>query len=105
MPKQQSGTRPSRALPYSLHVSGLEDPSTNTVWLRFKNDGKQAAVFHVYDKLHLGNVPRRRYTRSRRASPTTPSSTYWPTVAATTSGCWARTAITARSSATSARRS
>lgn len=59
MPKQIAGTRPSRALPYSLHVSGLEDPTTNTFWLRFKNDGKQAAVFHVYDKLNLGNVPRR----------------------------------------------
>lgn len=59
MPIQKSGTRPSRALPYTLHTSGFEDPSTNTVWLRFKNDGTQAAVFHVYDRLHLGDVPRR----------------------------------------------
>jgi phospholipase C len=59
MPTQKSGTRPSRALPYTLHTSGFEDPSTNTVWLRFKNDGTQAAVFHVYDRLHLGDVPRR----------------------------------------------
>ena len=59
MPTQKSGTRPSRALPYSLHTSGLEEPNTDTFWLRFKNDGQQAAVFHVYDRLHLGNVPRR----------------------------------------------
>ena len=59
MPTQKSGTRRSRALPYSLHTSGFEDPATNTFWLRFKNDGKQAAVFHVYDRLHLGDVPRR----------------------------------------------
>ncbi|WP_153949361.1 phosphocholine-specific phospholipase C [Cupriavidus sp. U2] len=59
MPTQKRGTRPSRALPYTLHTSGLEDPVTNTFSLLFKNDGKQAAVFHVYDRLHLSDVPRR----------------------------------------------
>jgi phospholipase C len=59
MPTQPRGTRPSRALPYSLHTSGLEQPTTNAFRLHFRNDGRQAAVFHVYDRLHLGNVPRR----------------------------------------------
>jgi phospholipase C len=73
MPTQKSGTRPSRALPYTLHTSGFEDPSTNTVWLRFKNDGTQAAVFHVYDRCTWAMC--RAAMRSRRASPTTRSST------------------------------
>jgi len=59
MPVQLKGTRPSRALPYSLHASGFEEPASNTFWLRFKNDGTQAAVFHVYDRLNLSHVPRR----------------------------------------------
>lgn len=59
LPKQAAGTRPSRKLPYTLHVSGLEDPVNRAMWLKFKNDGTQAAVFHVYDKLHLADVPRR----------------------------------------------
>ncbi|PWK35353.1 phosphocholine-specific phospholipase C [Cupriavidus plantarum] len=59
LPKQASGTRPSRKLPYTLHVSGQEDPVNRAMWLKFKNDGTQAAVFHVYDKLHLDAVPRR----------------------------------------------
>jgi len=59
MPTQATGTRPSRALPYTLHTSGLEDPVNRTMTLKFRNDGTQAAVFHVYDRLHLGDVPRR----------------------------------------------
>ncbi|RZT36467.1 phosphocholine-specific phospholipase C [Cupriavidus agavae] len=59
LPVQAKGTRPSRALPYTLHTSGLEEPATNSFKLHFANDGKQAAVFHVYDKLNLGDVPRR----------------------------------------------
>jgi len=59
VPVQAKGTRPSRALPYTLHTSGVEEPATNSFLLRFKNDGKQAAVFHVYDRLNLSDVPRR----------------------------------------------
>jgi phospholipase C len=29
------------------------------MWLLFSNTGKQAAVFHVYDRLHLDRLPRR----------------------------------------------
>ena len=56
---QEAGTRPSRALPYELHVSGREDPTSRAMWLLFSNTGTAAAVFHVYDRLHLDRVPRR----------------------------------------------
>ncbi len=59
LPKQAGGTRPSRALPYELHTSARCDASSGKVQLLFSNTGKQAAVFHVYDKLHLDRLPRR----------------------------------------------
>ncbi|PZX25973.1 PHOSPHOLIPASE C (PHOSPHATIDYLCHOLINE CHOLINEPHOSPHOHYDROLASE) SIGNAL PEPTIDE PROTEIN [Cupriavidus phytorum] len=60
MPQQDPGTRPSRALPYELHVSAREDArDQRAVWLLFSNTGTAAAVFHVYDRLHLDRVPRR----------------------------------------------
>lgn len=59
MPAQASGTRPSRALPYELHVSGREDARGRAMWLLFSNTGKATAVYHVYDRLHLDRVPRR----------------------------------------------
>ncbi|AQV97611.1 phospholipase C, phosphocholine-specific [Cupriavidus necator] len=60
MPQQDTGTRPSRALPYELHVSAREDArDQHAVWLLFSNTGTAAAVFHVYDRLHLDRVPRR----------------------------------------------
>lgn len=56
-PTQAAGMRPSRALPYELHVdvavAGAE------IALTFRNTGRAAAVFHVYDRLHLDAVPRR----------------------------------------------
>ncbi len=59
MPTQAAGARPSRALPYELHVSGREDAVNRKMRLIFSNTGKAAAVFHVYDRLHLDRVPRR----------------------------------------------
>ncbi|MGJ7506104.1 phosphocholine-specific phospholipase C [Variovorax sp. GT1P44] len=55
---QETGTRPSRALPYELHTSARVEPR-GLVSLTFSNSGKQGAVFHVYDKLHLDRIPRR----------------------------------------------
>jgi len=57
VPVQEPGARPSRALPYELHtsarvVAGKAD-------LLFSNTGRQGAVFHIYDKLHLDRIPRR----------------------------------------------
>jgi len=59
LPAQATGARPSRALPYELHVSAREDFAGRRVWLILRNTGKAAAVFHVYDRLHLDRVPRR----------------------------------------------
>lgn len=55
---QEPGARPSRALPYELHVNARVTTDIN-VALTFSNTGKQGAVFHVYDKLHLDRIPRR----------------------------------------------
>ncbi|MGC4092869.1 MAG: DUF756 domain-containing protein [Polyangiaceae bacterium] len=59
LPVQDYGTRPSRALPYELHVNSSVDPHSQSIVLRFSNTGRAGAVFHVYDKRHLDRVPRR----------------------------------------------
>ena len=58
-PRQQTGFKPSRALPYELHASARCDALSGRVQLLFANSGQAAAVFHVYDKLHLDRLPRR----------------------------------------------
>lgn len=57
LPVQATGFRPSRALPYELHVDTEE--LLDGVRLTFRVTGAQAAVFHVYDRLDLAAVPRR----------------------------------------------
>jgi phospholipase C len=64
LPVQQAGVRPSRALPYELHASATIPPNTvvlggTRVQLTFANTGQVAAVFHVYDRLALMQIPRR----------------------------------------------
>jgi phospholipase C len=63
LPVQSSGTKPSRALPYELSANCSIAPSTilgaTQVQLGFVNTGRQAAVFHVYDRLNLTAIPRR----------------------------------------------
>jgi phospholipase C len=56
---QESGTRYSRALPYELHTSARVAAEGGLLTLVFANSGAQAAVFHVYDQLHLDRIPRR----------------------------------------------
>lgn len=56
---QEAGVRYSRALPYELNSTAHVDASRGTVSLTFTNSGRQGAVFHVYDKLHLDLIPRR----------------------------------------------
>jgi phospholipase C len=56
-PVQESGTRPSRALPYELHTSGEEDAAGGKYWLAFSNSGQAAAVFQVYDNNNLTAAP------------------------------------------------
>ncbi|MBV2157996.1 phospholipase C, phosphocholine-specific [Achromobacter denitrificans] len=55
--RQQSGTRPSRPLPYALQVHAAVEGER--VSLRFENTGTAGAVFHVYDRLRLERGPRR----------------------------------------------
>jgi phospholipase C len=57
LPQQEPGTRPSRALPYALHVHDRVHP--DCVELAFANSGSAGAVFHVYDKRNLVAGPRR----------------------------------------------
>ncbi len=57
LPVQETGVRPSRALPYILHTSAVA--SSSSVTLKMANAGTQGAVFHVYDKLNLDKFPRR----------------------------------------------
>jgi phospholipase C len=59
LPVQAAGLRPSRALPYELHVSANTAAGDGKAWLVFSNSGGVAAVFHVYDRLHLDRIPRR----------------------------------------------
>jgi phospholipase C len=56
-PVQEPGTRPSRALPYVLQVNARCQP--DALALAFSNTGAAAAVFHVYDRLQLSQLPRR----------------------------------------------
>jgi len=62
-PVQAPGTRPSRALPYELATFCEVQPGATMasarVLLTFNNSGRQAAVFHVYDRKNLAAVPRR----------------------------------------------
>ncbi len=63
LPTQAVGVRPSRALPYELHVTArvaaLSRLGDVTVELGFENTGTQGAVFHVHDRKNLAALPRR----------------------------------------------
>ena len=56
---QEPGVRPSRALPYELHVDAVHDAAKGSIVLTFRNTGRMGAVFHVYDRKQLARIPRR----------------------------------------------
>ncbi len=58
LPSQQGGIRPSRALPYELHVHSTL-VSSKQLSLEFSNSGRATAVYHVYDRFELTAMPRR----------------------------------------------
>lgn len=58
-PMQARGVRPSRALPYELHVTARARLSDGALELLFRNTGAAGVVVHVYDRLHLDRIPRR----------------------------------------------
>ncbi|MGC1303072.1 MAG: phospholipase C, phosphocholine-specific [Caulobacteraceae bacterium] len=57
VPVQAAGPRLSRALPYVLNVA--ETRESGAIRLTFRNDGRAAAVFHVYDRHRLDRAPHR----------------------------------------------
>ncbi|NNB42853.1 phosphocholine-specific phospholipase C [Pseudomonas chlororaphis] len=59
LPQQQRVARPSRALPYRLNVEAKAKRKALSLTLSLQNSGEQGAVFHVYDRLHLLDIPRR----------------------------------------------
>ncbi|CAI0937841.1 phosphocholine-specific phospholipase C [Serratia quinivorans] len=59
LPHQSRLARPSRALPYQLHVEASSNPEQKMLTLNLYNTGEQGAVFHVYDLLDLEQIPRR----------------------------------------------
>lgn len=59
MPPQTPGVRPSRALPYRLQVTAQCRPDAAELALVLSNSGTAGAVFHVYDRLKLDQIPRR----------------------------------------------
>lgn len=58
LPTQEPGVRYSRALPYELHVESRRD-GLGGMELLFSNTGSAGAVFHVYDRNALDDVPHR----------------------------------------------
>lgn len=57
IPRQTIGVRPSRALPYELHVNA--ELLADKVVLKMSNIGSQGALIHIYNQLDLTSVPRR----------------------------------------------
>jgi phospholipase C len=58
-PSQAAGVRPARALPYELQVQAQVPEAGGQVVLTFQNAGEVGAVFHVYNRLALDQMPRR----------------------------------------------
>ncbi len=58
-PVQTAGVRPARALPYELQVQAQVLAGSGQVELTFENLGEVGAVFHVYNRLALDQIPRR----------------------------------------------
>jgi phospholipase C len=56
---QEPGVRLSRPLRYELNVAGYGDSKNGKLSLTFMNSGDLGAVFHVYNRLALDEIPRR----------------------------------------------
>jgi phospholipase C len=59
MPKQEPGTRPSRALPYELHANSKPDAVKGSFSILLVNSGKTGAAFSAYDLEVPSRSPRR----------------------------------------------
>ncbi|MBB3871834.1 phospholipase C [Brevundimonas mediterranea] len=58
-PPQEPGERPARPTRYRLQATCDVNADRSEATLTFSVQGELAAVFHVYDRLHLDRVPRR----------------------------------------------
>ena len=72
MPKQEPGTRPARALPYSLTTHSRIELKEARLYVDFNNDGEAGAAFYARNNL-LPQLPPRRYSVSAGQS----LSDYW----------------------------
>jgi phospholipase C len=72
MPKQEPGTRPARALPYSLTARSRIDAAEGKVWIEFRNEGKAGVAVYAWNNLIPFQAPRR-YSISAEQS----LSDYW----------------------------
>jgi phospholipase C len=59
MPKQEPGTRPSRALPYEFHANAMPDTVSGSFSILLVNSGKTGAAFSAYDLAAGTRAPRR----------------------------------------------
>jgi phospholipase C len=80
-PVQAAGPRRSRALPYALEIDA--EVTASGVTLRFINSGGAGAVFHVYDRLRLGDIPRRYTVEAGKAL-----DGIWPSAAGEAHDLW-----------------
>ncbi len=71
---QETGVRPSRALPYEIEVSAASSMDGTAVTLTFENTGRAGVVLHVYDKQQLDLIPHRYTIEAGKAL-----SDSWPT--------------------------
>jgi phospholipase C len=63
MPMQENGTRPARALPYTIYTECRVDIAANKLWIDLINEGKAGAAFYIYSTKQPQENPRR-YTVS-----------------------------------------
>jgi phospholipase C len=73
MPKQEPGTRPARALPYTLFTDSRVDIAGEKFWIDLVNAGNAGAAFYIYSTKQPQQNPRR-YTVSASQQ----LSDYWP---------------------------
>jgi phospholipase C len=58
-PRQEPGEKPTRSTRYRLSATCDLSADRSEATLTFSVQGELAAVFHVYDRLHLDRIPRR----------------------------------------------
>lgn len=73
MPTQEHGTRPARALPYTIFTDSRVDHAADKFWIDMVNNGNAGAAFYVYSTKQPQENPRR-YAVSASQQLTD----YWP---------------------------